>query len=70
MKISPEEKKKYLLLTEKDFEILEKIKKAECIPDLSNREKMILEFLKTQLEKDWRTPVIKFLEKIMRREFR
>ncbi len=70
MKLSPEERKRYILPTEKDSEILEKIKDAEGLPDLSGREKMILEFLKTQLEKDWRTPIITFLEKFKRRELK
>ncbi len=70
MEISPEERKKYVLKTEKDIEILEKIKKAEKIPDLTAKEKEILEFLKTQLGEEWRTPIIIFLEKLVKREFR
>jgi len=64
--IKPEDNKKYLLLENRDYEILEKIYKLEN-KALSPEDKKIVSFLRTQLEKDWRTPLVKFLDKLLKR---
>lgn len=64
--LTPSEKKKYLLPIERDYEILSKIKKLEKLK-LSKEDRFIVDFIKTQLERDWRTPLIKELDKIAKK---
>jgi len=66
IKISPNEKKKYVLSTDFDFEILEKCKKLEKLK-LNKNDKFLIKFIKTQLEDDWRTPLINQLNKLMQK---
>lgn len=61
---SPEEKKRYILSEEKDYMILEKIHELET-KNLSTEDKKLVKFIRTQLEKEWRTPIIKFLDKLL-----
>jgi len=68
MQLTPAERKRYVLKTKKDLEILEKIKKAERIPGLTKNEKSMLSFLRTQLEKDWRTHILKVLSRMIKRK--
>jgi hypothetical protein len=63
MTITKAEKKKYALVKEIDSEILVRIKKLEK-KKLNKEDKRMLKFIKTQLEYDWRKPLIKKLEKI------
>ncbi len=63
MTITKADKKKYALVTKLDSEILIRIKKLEK-KKLSKEDKRMLKFIKTQLEYDWRKPLIKELEKI------
>ncbi len=65
-KISKFEKKKYVLSINEDYEILAKIKKLEKMK-LSKEEKIILKFIKSQLEHDWRRPLIKFLDNMLKK---
>ena len=46
--------------------IAEKISRAEKIPNLSADEKLLLEFLKTQLEVDWETPCLNMLDEMIK----
>jgi hypothetical protein len=66
MKVRPEDKKKYLLLKDQDYEILEKIYKLEK-KELSFEDKKMVKFLRTQLERDWRTPLVKFLDQLLKK---
>lgn len=59
------EKENYLLKDKKDLIILSKIKELEK-KQLNNKQKEILKLIKTQLKDDWRTPLIKYLNKILR----
>lgn len=61
--LTPEEKKKYALPTELDFEIMFKIQQLEKL-NLSKEDKFLVEFIKSQLEYDWRTPLVKELDKV------
>ena len=65
-KITLEEKQKYVLSTDKDFEILGKIHQLEK-QNLSQEDKRIVRFIRTQLQLDWRTPIIKLLEKLLKK---
>ena len=59
------ETEKYVLSTDEDYEILAKIKKLEKL-ELTKEDEIFLRFLKTQLEHDWRKPLIKELNRILK----
>lgn len=63
-KISPSEKKKYVLSSDSDFEILEKCKQLEKLR-LNKSDKSLIKLIKTQLEENWRTPLINYLDKLL-----
>jgi len=58
--------KKYLLLEERDKKILEKCKHLEK-SKLTKEDKHTIELIKTQLERDWRKPLLKALNKLERK---
>lgn len=63
LNITSLERKKYPLSEEGDIEILFKIKKLErrrLLPE----DRRLVKLIRTQLEKDWRKPLIKELDKI------
>ncbi len=60
------EERKYLMLTERDYEILGKIKELERMK-LTKEEKSFVKFTRTQLEKNWRKPLIEALDKILKK---
>jgi len=64
--LSSEEKSHYPLVTPKDHEILKKIHEAEKIENLTENEKFFLLLLRTQLERDWRTPLVLILGEMTR----
>lgn len=66
MKISKWEKKKYLLPTKTDYEILEKIHSVEKIKNLNKDERAIIKFLRSQLKKDWRKPLLLILMEFLK----
>jgi hypothetical protein len=57
------ERKKYIFKEKRDFEILKKIKILEKRKNLTKKEKTIIKFMRTQLEDDWRQPLLKLLDK-------
>lgn len=58
------EKRNYVLNDKQDFIILHKIKELEK-QKLSKNEKEIVNLMRTQLKKDWRKPLINYLNKIL-----
>ena len=64
--VTPAEKKKYLLPTNTDFEILAKCKQLEKL-NLTKEDKSLVGFIKTQLEADWRKPLLEKLEQIFKK---
>jgi len=58
------EKKKYVMSIDEDYEILSKVKQLERL-NLNKEEKFLIEFIRTQLEHDWRKWLIKELDKIL-----
>ncbi|OGY45947.1 MAG: hypothetical protein A3J62_01440 [Candidatus Buchananbacteria bacterium RIFCSPHIGHO2_02_FULL_38_8] len=66
MKILPKDKKKYILADKKDFIILNKIYKLEK-KLLSRDDRKLVKFIRTQLERDWRTPIIKLLDQLLKK---
>ena len=65
-KIAKNELKKYLLVLKADFEILEKCKIAEK-KKLCKEDRELVRLIKSQLEKDWRKPLHRELDKLIRR---
>ena len=66
IKVTPLEKKKYVLSKEADFEILAKCKKLEKLK-LLEKDRFLIKFIKTQLEADWRKPLLKELNHIYKK---
>lgn len=60
-KIKAEDKKRYVLGEGRDYKILKKIYKLEK-RKLTPGDKRILNLIRTQLERDWRKSLIKFLD--------
>ena len=66
MKISNFEKKNYVLKDKKDLIILSKIKELEK-KNIDKKDKEILKLARTQLKLDWRTPIINYLNKLIKK---
>lgn len=62
--VSDEEKERYLLPDKRDLEILELIHDLEK-QELSDYEKFLVLWTRSQLQRDWRTPLLQIL-KILR----
>jgi hypothetical protein len=63
---TPEEKKKYLLPEERDFEILAKCNQLEKL-ELTKEDKFLVGFIMTQLEADWRKHLLEVLNKLIKK---
>lgn len=64
IRVTPNDKKRYVLSTDIDYEILHRIYELER-RKLYERDKELIKFIRTQLEHDWRQPIIKILKKLM-----
>ena len=60
------EKRKYVMSTNQDYEILEKVKQLEKLK-LTKQEEILVKLMKTQLEYDWRKYLIQELNKLMKK---
>ncbi|MBI3572297.1 hypothetical protein HY091_02065 [Candidatus Kaiserbacteria bacterium] len=65
-RIKPSDRKKYVLSTNEDYEILNKIYRLEK-KKLFNNDKTLLKLLRMQLENDWRTPIMRVLNELLRK---
>ena len=65
-KITPLEKKKYVLSKESDFKILVKCKQLEKLK-LNKEDRFLVKLIKTQLEQDWRKHLLKTLNQILKK---
>lgn len=65
-KVTPSEKKKYVLLTDDDFEILAKCKQLEKLK-LTKEDRFLVKLIKTQLEDDWRKPLLKKVNLLLKK---
>lgn len=66
LKVTSAEKKKYVLSTNTDFEILAKCKQLEKLK-LLKEDRNLVKFIKTQLEYDWRKPLLKTLNHLLKK---
>lgn len=57
-KVTAKEKKRYVLSTDDDFEILAKCKQLEKLK-LTKEDRFLVRLIKTQLEDDWRKTLLK-----------
>jgi len=65
-KITLKEERDYVLPTNQDYEILGKIKQLEK-QKLSVGDRKLIKFIRTQLRQDWRTPIVKLLNTILKK---
>lgn len=65
-KVIPYDKRRYLLPEDRDYEILDKCKRLEKL-QLSRKDKYLVKFIKTQLIKDWRKPLLVELNRLLRK---
>lgn len=61
--ITSSEKKKYVLSKDADFEILAKCKRLEKL-NLKFEDEFLVKLIKTQLEHDWRKPLLEVLNQL------
>ena len=66
IKLTPKERKRYVLGETRDYVILAKLKFLES-RKLLKRDRDLLRLLRTQLERDWRKPLIKFLDQLLKK---
>jgi len=64
--LTPAEKKKYFMPSDRDYEILEKCKQLKKLR-LSKEDKRIVKLILTQLYDDWRKPLIQELNRLFKK---
>lgn len=64
MKLIDYEIKTYVLNDKEDLIILSKIKKVEKMK-VNKQDSEVIKLIRTQLEKNWRTPLIRYLDKLL-----
>ena len=60
------EQRKYVMSTNEDYEILQKVKKLEKLK-LTKEEKILVWLIKTQLEPKWRKYLLQTLSKLLKK---
>lgn len=65
-KVTAYDKRGYLLPEDRDYEILDKCKRLEKL-QLTRKDKYLVKFIKTQLIKDWRKPLLKELNNLLKK---
>lgn len=64
--VTPEEQQRYVFATDRDYEILAKCRALE-VKQLSEADARIVQLIRTQLETDWRTPLLAELDRLLER---
>ncbi len=65
-KITQSEKKKYLLSMDEDWEILSVCKNLEKLK-LTREDRLLVKFIKSQLEHEWRAPLLRKLKQLLKK---
>ena len=65
-KIKKSDKKKYEFVEKRDYAILSKIYQLEKF-NLTESDKDLVKFIRTQLKRDWRKPVIQKLDRLLKK---
>jgi len=60
------DRKRYVLSTDQDYEILGKIYQLEKMK-LSDNDKALVKLVRTQLEHHWRAPILKFINQLLKK---
>ena len=66
IKITSLDRRKYVFDNKKDEMIFKKSKKLES-KKLDRRDKEVIKLIITQLKKDWRNPLISYLNKLLKK---
>lgn len=64
--VKSRDRKRYVLATDHDYLILDKIYELER-KMLSDKDETLVKLIRTQLELHWRTPIIRFLNKLLKK---
>ncbi|OGG45131.1 hypothetical protein A2673_01990 [Candidatus Kaiserbacteria bacterium RIFCSPHIGHO2_01_FULL_50_13] len=64
--VKPADKKKYILSTDTDLEILNIIYELEK-KKLSEQDKILMNLVRSQLEHDWRVPLLALLSQLLKK---
>jgi len=64
--VKARDRKKYVLSTDQDYEILGKIYQLEK-KKLTAKDKELVKMIRTQLEHDWRRTIVKFLNQLLKK---
>lgn len=64
--ITTKDKKRYVLSTDQDYMILSKVYQLEQ-KRLSSADRKLMKFIRTQLELDWRSSIIKLLDELLKK---
>lgn len=64
--VKAQDRKRYVLSTDQDYQILGKIYELER-KKLSDKDKALVKLIRTQLEHHWRTPIIRFLNRLLKK---
>ncbi len=62
--VSDQDEEKYILSKQEDYEILAKIRELES-KSLTEEDKEIVELIRTQLEEEWRDPLLDKLKSLL-----
>jgi hypothetical protein len=62
--VSNEDEKKYVLSRQEDYEILSKVRELES-KSISDVDKEFVQLIRTQLEEEWRNPLVDKLNKLL-----
>lgn len=65
-KVTPNEKKRYVLSMDDDFEILAKCRHLEKLK-LTREDRVLVKLIKTQLGADWRKPLLKAVNLLLKK---
>ncbi|MBI2022901.1 hypothetical protein HYS97_03580 [Candidatus Daviesbacteria bacterium] len=66
LKISDDEASKFVLSTDEDYEILGKIHQLEKL-NLPDEDQELVQFIRSQLVLDWRSPIIDKLDELLKK---
>ncbi|OHA01434.1 MAG: hypothetical protein A3C12_03040 [Candidatus Sungbacteria bacterium RIFCSPHIGHO2_02_FULL_49_20] len=66
VKVTAKDKRRYVLKEKRDYQILEKIYRLEK-RDLFVADKKIVNLIRTQLEDDWRKPLLRFITEMIKK---
>src|SRR3989344_23102 len=64
--VEAKDRKRYILSTDQDYQILGRIYELER-KKLSDKDEALVKLVRTQLEHHWRTPILRFLNQLLKK---